>query len=97
LALRLGAMGAVGALVVVAMAMAMAMAIVVVDAQQFSVVHNYVHHEGSPANTGGRGVSSEYSALLKAHDRRRLAVVADFPLRGDDDPTSIGYAPPLPE
>jgi hypothetical protein len=59
-------------------------------AQQFNVVHNYAHLQGSPANNRGRGASSEYAALLRAHDRRRLAAVADFPVRGDDDPTSIG-------
>ncbi|KAG0571210.1 hypothetical protein M758_6G210100 [Ceratodon purpureus] len=68
----------------------MAMGSMMVGAQQFDVVHNYAHHEGSPANSGGQGASQEYSALLKEHDRRRLASVADFPLRGDDDPTSIG-------
>lgn len=60
-------------------------------AQQFNVVHNYAHLQGSPANNRGRGASSEYAALLRAHDRRRLAAVADFPVRGDDDPYSIGY------
>lgn len=60
-------------------------------AQQFNVVHKYAHLEGSPANSGGQGASPEYAALLQAHDRRRLAAVADFPLRGDDDPSSIGY------
>lgn len=81
-------MGTMALVVVVVMAMGGVM----VDAQQFDVVHNYAHHEGSPANSGGQGASQEYAALLKEHDRRRLASVADFPLRGDDDPTSIGYA-----
>lgn len=72
--------------------MLVVMASTLVDAQQFDLVHNYAHHEGSPANSWGRGASPEYSALLKAHDRRRLAgVVADFPLSGDADPTSVGY------
>jgi len=60
-------------------------------AQQFSVVHRYAHMEGSPANNAGRGASPEYAAVLRAHDRRRLAAVADFPLRGDSDPSSVGY------
>ena len=60
-----------------------------IEAQQFSLVHKYAHLEGSPANSQGQGVSPEYSALLKAHDRRRLD--AFYPLGGSAD-LSIGYA-----
>ncbi|KAG0585599.1 hypothetical protein KC19_2G024200 [Ceratodon purpureus] len=61
-----------------------------IEAQQFSLVHKYAHLEGSPANTQGQGVSPEYSALLKAHDRRRLD--AFFPLGGSADlPIGLYY------
>jgi hypothetical protein len=75
-------MEAIALMVVVVVTLALG-----IQAQQFSLVHRYAHLEGSPANSQGRGASQEYSTLLKAHDRRRLA--AFFALNGSSDP-SIG-------
>lgn len=62
----------------------------VAQAQQFSLVHGYAHLEGSPASRRDQHMSREYFETLKAHDRRRLAAVVDFPLTGDDDPFVTG-------
>jgi hypothetical protein len=55
-----------------------------------------VHLEGSPAKRGEKGVTPAYYETLIAHDRRRvgrrLADVVRFPLTGDDDPFTTGYA-----
>lgn len=73
--------------------MAAALTLAVAEAQQFSVVHKYAHLDGSPATSQGQAASPEYSATLREHDRRRLAVV-NFPLRGDSNVYSIGLASP---
>lgn len=73
---------------ILALVVMLMMLTVTVQAQQFSLVHRYAHLEGSPANSPGQGASPEYSALLKAHHRRRLAAVS-YPLGGSGD-VSVG-------
>lgn len=87
--------------VVVVVVVALECAVSVVGAQHLELVHGYVHLEGSPAKRGEKGVTPAYYETLIAHDRRRvgrrLADVVRFPLTGDDDPFTTGYATfPLP-
>lgn len=84
-----------GLLVLVVVVVALECA-VSVGAQHLELVHGYVHLEGSPAKRGAKGVTPAYYETLIAHDRRRvgrrLADVVRFPLTGDDDPFTTGYA-----
>jgi hypothetical protein len=81
---------------VVVVVVALECAVSVVGAQHLELVHGYVHLEGSPAKRGEKGVTPAYYETLIAHDRRRvgrrLADVVRFPLTGDDDPFTTGYA-----
>lgn len=61
-----------------------------VEAQQFGLTRKYAHLEGSSAKSGGKGISPDHFETLKAHDRRRLAAVLDFPLNGSI--SNSGYA-----
>ena len=53
-----------------------------VAAQQLRLIHKYAHLDGSRAKSAGQGMTPGYFQTLRAHDRRRLATVIDFPLNG---------------